>query len=119
MKRIAPNPKDKPVSFNLPKMESAINASDAAGSALNSVSKGDLTPIEATRVMGLIDSYGRTLELTEIENRRRLWKLLMNSFKARLKRLDDAKLPTKPPVSYSWAVGTFIRQMFSNANAAS
>lgn len=30
---------------------------------------GDLTPIEATRVMGLIDSYRRTLELTEIEQR--------------------------------------------------
>ena len=27
------------------------------------------TPIEATRVMGLIDSYRRTLELTDIETR--------------------------------------------------
>ena len=100
-------------------MESAINASDAAGSALNSVSKGDLTPIEATRVIGLIDSYRRTLELTEIESRCRLWKLLMNSFKARLKRLGNAKLPTKPSASYSWADETFIGQIFSNANAAS
>ena len=33
------------------------------------VSEGELTPIEATRVMGLIDSYRRTLELTEIEER--------------------------------------------------
>ena len=31
-----------------------------------------LTPIEATRVMGLIDSYRRTLELTEIEERLRV-----------------------------------------------
>ena len=30
---------------------------------------GELTLIEATRVMGLIDSYRRTLELTEIEGR--------------------------------------------------
>ena len=28
-----------------------------------------ITPIEATRVMGLIDSYKRTLELTDIETR--------------------------------------------------
>ena len=28
-----------------------------------------LTPIEATRVMGLVDSYRRTPELTEIEER--------------------------------------------------
>ena len=69
MERIAPVPKDKPVSFNLPKMESAQNASEAAGEVLKTVSDGDLTPVEATRIMGLIDSYRRTLELTEIENR--------------------------------------------------
>ena len=33
------------------------------------VSEGVLTPVEATRVMGLIESYKRTLELTEIEER--------------------------------------------------
>ena len=69
MERIAPAPKDQPVSFTLPKMQNALDASDAAGSVLNAVSNGELTPIEATRVMGLIDSYRRTLELTEIEER--------------------------------------------------
>ena len=69
MERIAPAPKDQPVSFSLPKMHNALDASVAAGSVLNAVSDGELTPIEATRVMGLIDSYRRTLELTEIEQR--------------------------------------------------
>ena len=50
-------------------MNNAIDASKAAGSLLTAVSEGELTPIEATRVMGLIDSYRRTLELTEIEQR--------------------------------------------------
>jgi hypothetical protein len=45
-----------------------VDASQAAGNVLK-VSNGDLTPIEATRAMGLIDSYRRTLELTEIEHR--------------------------------------------------
>ena len=45
------------------------DASKAASSVLTAVSEGELTPIEATRVMGLIDSYRRTLELTEIEER--------------------------------------------------
>ena len=45
--------------------------SKAAGSVLTAVSEGELTPIEGTRVMGLIDSYRRTLELTEIEERLR------------------------------------------------
>jgi hypothetical protein len=46
-----------------------VDASQAVGNALTAVSNGDLTPIEATRAMGLIDSYRRTLELTEIEHR--------------------------------------------------
>ena len=69
MERIAPAPKDKPVTFNLPKMHNAMDASEASGSVLTAVSNGELTPIEATRVMGLIDSYRRTLEVTEIEQR--------------------------------------------------
>jgi len=69
MERIAPAPKDQPISFSLPKMNNALDASEAAGSVLTAVSDRALTPIEATRVMGLINSYRRTLELTEIEQR--------------------------------------------------
>jgi hypothetical protein len=71
MERIAPAPKDQPVSFGLPKMHNALDASEAAGTVLTAVSMGELTPIEATRIMGLIDCYRRTLELTEIEERLR------------------------------------------------
>ena len=67
--RIAPPMKDKPMVFPLPQMWDAMDASQAAGSVLSAVSEGTLTPIEATRVMGLIDSYRRTLELTDIEFR--------------------------------------------------
>ena len=67
--RIAPPMKDKPVVFTLPKMQDAMDASQAAGSILSAVSDGSLTPIEGTRVMGPIDSYRRTLELTDIEQR--------------------------------------------------
>ena len=69
IERIAPAPKDQPVTFNLTKMHNAMDASEFAGSVLTAVSDGELTPIEATRVMSLIDSYRRTLELTEIEQR--------------------------------------------------
>ena len=69
MERISPAPKDKSVSFPLPDMNDAMDASKAASSVLTAVSEGELTPIEAIRVMGLIDSYRRTLELTEIEER--------------------------------------------------
>ena len=69
IERIAPAPKDQPVSFSLHTMNNTMDASEAAGSVISAVSEGELTPIEATRVMGLIDSYRRTLELTEIEQR--------------------------------------------------
>ena len=73
MERIAPTPKDQPVSFSLPTMNNSLEASEAAGSVLTAVSEGQLTPIEATRVMGLIDSDRRTLELTDIEERLQAW----------------------------------------------
>jgi hypothetical protein len=69
MDRIAPPMKDKPVLFTLPQICDALDASEAAGSVLSAISEGTLTPIEGTRVMGLIDSYRRTLELTDIEQR--------------------------------------------------
>ena len=70
--RIAPPMKDKPVIFPLLQMRESTDASQAAGSVLSAVSEGTLTPIEGTRVMGLIDSYRRTLELTDIEKRLKL-----------------------------------------------
>ena len=69
MELIAPAPRDHPVSFSLPNMKNVLDTSEAAGSVLTAVNEGELTPIEATRVMGLIDGLGRTLELTEIELR--------------------------------------------------
>jgi len=69
MDRIAPLPKDNTISFTLPHMENANDASKAAASVLKAVSIGQITPIEGSRVMGLIDSFRRTLELTVIEHR--------------------------------------------------
>ena len=69
MDRIAPLPKDKTISFPLPHMENANDASKAAESVLKAVSIGEITPIEGSRVMALIDSFRRTLELTVIEQR--------------------------------------------------
>jgi len=44
IERISPAPKDQPVSFSLPKMNNALDASEAAGSVLTAVSEGQLTP---------------------------------------------------------------------------
>jgi len=49
-------------------MKDAMDASQAASSVLTAVSDGEIL-LRLERVMGLIDSYRRTLELTEIEER--------------------------------------------------
>tara|TARA_Y100000813_G_C23817267_1_gene191195 strand:+ start:56 stop:244 length:189 start_codon:yes stop_codon:yes gene_type:complete len=50
-------------------MQSASDSSQAAADVLRAVSDEEITPIEATRAMGLIDSYRRILEPTDIETR--------------------------------------------------
>ncbi len=67
--RIAPPRKDSPVTFPLPRMNNARDAAQAAGAVLEAVSVGDLTPTEGAQIMGLVDSYRRTLEITELEAR--------------------------------------------------
>lgn len=67
--RLAPARKDSPVQFPLPRMTTARDAAQAAGAVLEAVSEGDLTPTEGAQVMALVDSYRRTLEVTELEAR--------------------------------------------------
>lgn len=69
LERLAPPRKDAPVQFPLPRMNSAHDAAEAAAAVLEAVSEGDLTPTEGAQVMGLVDSYRRTLEVTELEGR--------------------------------------------------
>jgi hypothetical protein len=67
--RIAPPRKDAPVSFSLPPMATAKDAATAAAAILDAVALGDLTPLEAAQVMGLIETYRRTLETCDLEAR--------------------------------------------------
>lgn len=69
LERIAPPRKDAPVAFDLPPMESARDAAQAAQAVLKAVSGGDLTPIEGASVMALVEAYRRTLETAELEVR--------------------------------------------------
>jgi hypothetical protein len=69
LERIAPPRRDAPVTFTLPAMTTAADASKAAAAVLASVSEGELTPTEGAHVMALIETYRRTLETTELELR--------------------------------------------------
>lgn len=67
--RIAPARKDAPVSFDLPEIETAEDAANAARAILRAVADGDVTPLEAATVMAVVEQFRRTLETTEIERR--------------------------------------------------
>jgi hypothetical protein len=67
--RIAPARKDSPIVVKVPVLKTAKDAGKAAAQIIASVSEGKLTPIEGASVMALVDSYRRTLEITEIEER--------------------------------------------------
>jgi hypothetical protein len=69
LERLAPPRRDAPVEFTLPPMKTARDAAEAAGAVLTAVAGGELTPLEAVQVMGLIDSFRRTLEVSELEAR--------------------------------------------------
>lgn len=69
LERIAPPRRDAPVTFDLPRMETARDAAKAAGAVLEAVALGELTPTEGAHIMALVETYRRTLESTEIEAR--------------------------------------------------
>ena len=69
LERIAPPRRDAPVTFDLPRMETARDAAKAAGAVLEAVALGDLTPTEGAHIMALVETYRRTLETTELEAR--------------------------------------------------
>ncbi len=63
------NPERFTVQFAMPHMTSARDAAEAAAAVLKAVAEGNLTSGEGAQVMGLVDSYRRTLEVTELEAR--------------------------------------------------
>lgn len=69
LERIAPPRKDSAVSFDLPSMKSASDAAESAQAVLRAVSEGEITPLEGTAVMNLVEAYRKTLETSDLEER--------------------------------------------------
>ena len=67
--RIAPPRKDRPVSFDLPSIKSAADATQASAALVAAVASGELTPSEAAELGKLIESYVRALTASDFEAR--------------------------------------------------
>src|SRR5215471_18057973 len=65
--RIAPPRKDRPVAFDLPKINSAADAAKASAALVTAVASGDLTPSEAVELGKLIDNYVHALAASDFE----------------------------------------------------
>jgi len=67
--RVLPVRRDRPVFFELPTMKDAKDAVSASASIVAAVASGDLTPMEASELGKVVDSYARTLQAAEFEER--------------------------------------------------
>lgn len=69
MDRILPPRKDRPVSVDLPLIESIADASKAMAIVSQSVADGEITPLEAQTLSGVLENYRKVVETTELEQR--------------------------------------------------
>ena len=67
--RLVPPVKDKPVTFDLPGIDSAQDAAAVVGAVLRAVADGNLTPIEAAEVSKIVSTYVTALEASDLEQR--------------------------------------------------
>jgi len=69
IERLLPPRRDRPVEFELSKLETAADAAKALSDILQAVSAGDLTPSEAEALGSLVAGYSRAIEIVDLEER--------------------------------------------------
>jgi hypothetical protein len=63
LERICPPRKDAPVTFPLPKLETADDAAAAMAAIAEGVASGELTPMEARDVAAIVESFVKVREV--------------------------------------------------------
>ena len=69
IERLIPPRKDRPINFELPPLQTTQDASVAMLKILQGVSRGELTPNEASEISKVIENYADTVRLTDLEER--------------------------------------------------
>lgn len=69
MDRLYPPRKDSPIFFEIPQMETAADAVRVMASVMAALASGDITPSEAQAVAGIVETFRRTIETSELEAR--------------------------------------------------
>src|SRR5262249_38944595 len=66
---LVPPRRERTVEFELPQIESAADARKASSAVLAACAAGELSPHEASEIMGLISTHARAIEVAELEAR--------------------------------------------------
>ena len=69
MERIMPARRDRPTAIKLPKLERAADAVKANAALVERVAAGELTPVEASELAKLVESFIRAIEVTDVQDR--------------------------------------------------
>jgi hypothetical protein len=69
MDRLAPARRDRPVTFDLPKIESVADLPKATLAIMEAVAAGELTPSEAAELGKLVDAHAKAIEVTDLHRR--------------------------------------------------
>jgi hypothetical protein len=69
LERLAPPRRDSPVTFTLPPITSAADATEAMRAILAAVATGELTPTEAGAVAALVETFRKVAETADLESR--------------------------------------------------
>ena len=67
--RLAPVRRDRPITFELPPIETTADLPRASAARLQAVAAGELTPSEAAELGKLIQAHVAAIEVTEIQDR--------------------------------------------------
>lgn len=69
MDRLAPVRRDRPVTFDLPKIETVNDLPKATQAIMEAVAGGELTPSEAAELGKLVDAHAKAIEVTDLHRR--------------------------------------------------
>lgn len=71
MDRIIPPLKEEPIHMTIPKIESAVDCTQAQAAVVNAVAAGDMLPSEGQAISSLIEAQRRAFETTELAQQMR------------------------------------------------
>ena len=69
MDRLLPPRRDNPLAFPLPRMETPEDAVRAIGAIVDAVAAGELSPMEAETLSGMVGHFARAIEVSDLTRR--------------------------------------------------